>query len=76
MTDTVLSVSTVEQLVSFVGMTFGEATELKLAASSALLMASAGGGAAATGALGSISLGSLKPIVTSVVSSTRFRLPQ
>ncbi len=33
MTDKVLSVSTVEQLVSFVGMTFGEATELKLAAS-------------------------------------------
>ena len=59
MTDKVLSVSTVEQLVSFVGMTFGEATELKLAASGMTPVPLAGGGSASvTSAVSSLPLAS------------------
>ena len=63
MTDKVLSVSTVEQLVSFVGMTFGEATELKLAASVMTPVPLAGGGSASvTSAVSSLPLASHPPV--------------
>ena len=68
-TDDMLPVTTPDQLVAHIGMTLGEAVKLKLAASSAAPMSLAGGGAAATGAVGSTSLSSSKPSVTSVVSS-------
>ena len=69
MTDKVLSVSTVEQLVSFVGMTFGEATELKLAASGMTPVPLAGGGSASvTSAVSSLPLATHPPVGASAVS--------
>ncbi len=70
-TDKLLPATTADQLVTHIGMTLGEATELKLAASSAMPLSSAGGGTAAavatvTGGVGSKLLGSPKPLVTSV----------
>ena len=73
-TDKLLPATTADQLVTHIGMTLGEATELKLAASSAMPLSSAGGGTAAavttvTGGVGSKLLGSPKPLATSVVSA-------
>ncbi len=63
MTDNVLSVSTVEQLVSFIGLSFGEATELKLAASGvAPVPLASGGSASVTSAVISLPLASHAPV--------------
>jgi hypothetical protein len=75
-TDKLLPATTAGDLVTHIGMTLGEATELKLAASSAMPLSSAVGGTAApvttvTSGVGSKLLGSLKPLVTSVVSAAR-----
>ena len=74
-TDKLLPATTAGDLVTHIGMTLGEATELKLAASSAMPLSSAGGGTAAavtvTGGVGSKLLGSPKPLATSVVSAAR-----
>jgi hypothetical protein len=75
-TDKLLPATAAGDLVTHIGMTLGEATELKLAASSAMPLSSAGGGTAAavttvTGGVGSKLLGSPKPLVTSVVSAAR-----
>ena len=71
-TDKLLPATTADELVAHIGMTLGEAKELKLAASSATLLPSAGGGAAvavASGGVGSMSLGSPQPLVASAVSA-------
>ncbi len=70
LTDKLLPTTTVDELVAHIGMTLGEAKELKLAVSSATLLPSAGGGAAvavATGGVGSMSLSSSQPFVASAV---------
>ncbi len=58
-----LTISTVDQLVAYTGMTFGEATELKLAISSSMQASMAGGGfVSGTGATSSTSLSALQPV--------------
>ncbi len=71
-TDKLLPATTADELVAHIGMTLGEAKELKLAASSVALLSSVGGGAAvavATGSVGSMSLSYPQPLVASAVSA-------